>query len=546
MPAGMKLALAQIDPTVGDLSGNRDLILARYREAAGRGAELVLFPELAVTGYPPRDLLESAPFLRAAAETVAGLAAASGETALVVGFPEANPAASGRPCFNAAAFLARGKVVATYRKRLLPLYDVFDEERHFEPGTSVLPPVPWGGLRIGITICEDIWAHEPVFGRRIYKEDPLAEAARGADLVLNLSASPFEMGKTRARLDLVRSQARRAGAALAIANQAGGNDELVFDGTSALFSASGELLALAASFAEDLVLCDTAGPAVPFPAPRPDVADLHDALVLGLADYVRKSGFRTACLGLSGGIDSAVTAALAARALGPENVLGVLMPSRFTSRRSLDDAKALAANLGIRTETIPIEPVFKAFLETLAPVFRGAAPNVTEENLQARIRGTILMALSNKFGHMVLSTGNKSELSMGYCTLYGDLCGGLAVISDVPKTLVYALAAHMNEGSPVIPDGSLSREPTAELRFDQKDTDSLPPYDVLDPILKRYVEGALEGAPGGASRDLVADVARRVQAAEYKRRQAPPGLRVTSKAFGMGRRMPIAQKWREP
>lgn len=545
MSAGMKLALAQIDPTVGDFSGNRDLILARYREAARRGADLVLFPELAVAGYPPRDLLERPAFLREAAAVLAELAAASGETALVVGFPEANPGAAGRPCFNAAAFLARGKVVATYRKRLLPLYDVFDEERHFEPGTSAIPPVPWRGLRVGITICEDIWAHESVFGRRIYQEDPLSEAAKGADLVLNLSASPFELGKTRARLDLVRAQARRVGVPIAIANQVGGNDELVFDGTSALISGEGEIRALAASFTEDLVVCDTGAPPIASPPPRPDVEDLHDALVLGLADYVRKSGFRTACLGLSGGIDSAVTAAIAARALGPENVLGVLMPSRFTSRRSLDDAMALAANLRIRTETVPIEPVFRSFLETLAPVFRGAAQDVTEENLQARIRGTILMALSNKFGHMVLSTGNKSELSMGYCTLYGDLCGGLAVISDVPKTLVYALAAHLNEGSPAIPASTLSREPTAELRFDQKDADSLPPYEVLDPILKGYVEGKTEGTLG-AGREVAAEVVRRVQAAEYKRRQAPPGLRVTSKAFGMGRRMPIAQKWKEP
>ncbi len=548
----MKLALAQVNPVVGDLAGNRDRILARWRDAAERGADLVVFSELAVSGYPPRDLLEHPPFLSACTRVLGEIASATrGQAAaMVVGFPEANAAPSGRPCANAAAFIAGGEILATYRKRLLPVYDVFDEERHFEPGRAAVPPVAWRGTRVGITICEDIWSGETVFGRRIYDADPLAEAARGADLVVNLSASPFELGKIRARLDLVRAQARRAGVTLAIVNQVGGNDELVFDGTSAVFSASGVPLAVASSFGEDLVLCDVAGPPVPELPPRADAADLHDALVLGLGDYVRKCGFTKACLGLSGGIDSAVTAVLAARALGPENVLGVLMPSRFTSRQSVDDSLALAAALGIRTETVPIEPLFRGFLETLAPVFRGAPPDVTEENLQARIRGMILMALSNKFGHMVLSTGNKSELSMGYCTLYGDLCGGLAAISDVPKTMVYALAAHMNADLPVIPRAIIDREPTAELRFDQKDSDTLPPYGVLDPILKGYVEDRLPApriaATSGAPPPVVADVIRRVQASEYKRRQAPPGLRVTAKAFGMGRRMPIASRWKEP
>ncbi len=546
----MKLALAQINPTVGDLAGNAAKILARYRQAAALGADLVAFPELVLTGYPPRDLLENGSFIAAVEESVKKIVAATGTAALVVGFPEKNSGAEGRPLANAAAFAAEGQLLGTYRKRLLPVYDVFDEDRYFEPGRAALPPIAWRGRRVALTICEDMWAEAPVFGRRIYREDPVAEAARGADLVLNLSASPFEIDKIRSRLEIVKAHAVKLGIPVALVNQVGGNDELVFDGTSAVVDGAGRIAALARSFEEDLVICDTDAPTVPCAFPESDPAELATrALVLGLSDYVKKCGFSKVCLGLSGGVDSAVTAVLAARALGPANVLGVLMPSRFTVRQSVDDSLALAANLGIRTRTIPIEPVFARILETLAPVFRGAPFDVTEENLQARVRGALLMAISNKERYMVLSTGNKSELSMGYCTLYGDLCGGLAVISDIPKTLVYAVAAAMNREKTVIPPAILSRPPTAELRFDQKDTDSLPPYEVLDPILKASIEDRQEphqiAKQCGVPLALVLDVIRRVQAAEYKRRQAPPGLRVTTKAFGAGRRMPIASRWKE-
>ncbi|MBI3726270.1 NAD+ synthase [bacterium] len=549
----MKIALAQEDPTVGDLAGNVARFESTLERARGLGCDLVVGTELAVCGYPPRDLLERKGFVRDAWAALLRLAKATSRgPALIVGVPEENRNDEGRPLWNSAAVLEKGEVKATVRKRLLPTYDVFDEDRYFEPAPAQAP-VAIAGVPFGITVCEDMWCADPTFrGRRLYRNiDPVADAAkRGAKVLVNISASPFHRAKVTLRHELVRAHALAHGLPFLFANQVGGNDELVFDGSSFAFDSRGRLSARSRSFEEDLLVLEVdpaAGTVVgPSREEKPsEIEEVYRALVLGTRDYARKCGFQRALLGLSGGIDSALTAAIAADALGPANVLGVSMPSRFSSQGSKDDAHALARNLGIRYTTIPIEPMFEAFLASLAEPFVGRRPDVTEENVQARIRGTILMALSNKFADLLLTTGNKSEMATGYCTLYGDMAGGLAVISDVPKMLVYELSRFVNRAGERIPLASIEKPPSAELRPDQKDEDSLPPYRVLDQILDLYIEEMLEPeaiVARGFAPDVVSEVVRMVERNEYKRKQAPPGLKVTSKAFGVGRRYPIAKR----
>ncbi|MCP5521445.1 MAG: NAD+ synthase [Verrucomicrobiales bacterium] len=544
----MKIALAQINTTVGDFDGNRRLILEALQRGADAGANLVMTPELAVTGYPPRDLLNRPSFVARNLEILAELAAATGETALAVGYVGQNRTGPGRDATNSVALLHRGERVATREKSLLPSYDVFDEDRYFEPATTNAP-VEFGGVKLGLTICEDLWNDEGFWTDRRYRRNPAAElVAAGADLLLNLSASPWHLGKNRVRHAMLGTLARRSGIPLLYCNSVGGNDELVFDGASLAFDGSGGLIARGGAFVEDLLVVDTNATGIAEPLELEDEEKLYRALVLGLRDYLHKCGFKSAVLGLSGGIDSALTAALAVAALGSENVHGVALPSRYSSAGSLADAEALARNLGIRYDVIPIEPSFQAMKSGVAPLFGDRPEDLTEENIQARLRGVILMALSNKFGSLVLTTGNKSELAVGYCTLYGDMCGGLAVINDVPKTMVYRLARWINRERELIPESSITKPPSAELRPDQKDQDSLPPYEVLDSILDAYVvecRPVAEILAAGFDPEHVQRVVRLIDLSEYKRRQAAPGLKVTSKAFGVGRRIPIAQRWRE-
>ena len=477
----MRIALAQINTTVGDLAGNEAKIMEGARRAQAEKADVVLFPELTTTGYPPRDLLLKPDFIVKNLAVLHRLAAASAETALVVGFVGENRHRPGRDVTTAAALLHGGKIAATRVKTLLPTYDVFDEDRYFEPARENLP-VTIGSSACGLTICEDIWNDENFWSQRRYPADPVANlVSAGVGCVLNISASPWHVGKEKLRYDMLASLAVKARRPVAFCNLVGGNDELLFDGGSMLFNANGQLIARAKSFAEDFVVADVE---TGQPAPRPDASDeenVHDALVLGLRDYFQKCGFKSAVLGLSGGIDSAVVACLAVAALGPEHVHGIALPSQFSSQGSLDDAQLLAKHLGIRHDVIPIQPPFEAVRRQMEAVFRGRAEDTTEENIQARLRGVILMALSNKFGSLLLTTGNKSELAVGYCTLYGDMCGGLAVISDVPKTMVYRLAHWINRASEIIPQSSLTKAPSAELRLNQTDQDSLPPYDGSNP-----------------------------------------------------------------
>ncbi len=547
----MKIALAQIDTTVGDLSGNARLVKEAAAAARRLGARLVVFPELTLTGYPPRDLLDRAGFVDANLAELERLAPAIDGIAALLGFVDRNPG-GGRRWFNSAALIDGGRVVSTHRKTLLPTYDVFDEDRHFEPASERALAVV-DGTKIGVTICEDIWTDDLAAPRPgFYRTDPIAELkARGAEIIVNVSASPWHIGKDSFRVDVARRAAARAGLPLFLCNLVGGNDELVFDGTSVVASPDGMAVAIAKTFEEDLVVADTA--ALPAPvesAPRSEAAAVRDALVLGLRDYARKCGFSTAVVGLSGGVDSSLVAALAAAALGPENVLGIAMPSPYNAPSSLEDARELAENLGIRFSVVPITPPFQTMVSSLREPFAGLAEDAAEENVQARLRGTILMAHSNKFDSLLLSTGNKSELAVGYCTLYGDMAGGLAVISDVPKMLVYDVAAEVNRraGRDVIPRRVFEKAPSAELRPGQKDTDSLPPYPVLDRLLRAAIEDNLGVGEivrrGIADEPTARDVVARLFASEYKRRQAAPGIKVTSKAFGSGRRMPIAQRWR--
>jgi NAD+ synthetase len=538
--------LAQINTTVGDFTGNSDKILRAYRELVKAGADFVLTPELAVCGYPPMDLVFRSGFIAAAERHVNALAVDTGNVPLIVGTVEPNSSKHGRPCHNSAVVLQNGRRIATAHKSLLPTYDVFDEGRYFEPAAHV-SAVEIAGKKTGITICEDLWTAE-YLPRDYYGRSPLDELARaGIGLLLNLSASPFEVGKPARRRVMLGGIARKLGVPLVYANLVGGNDQLVFDGHSLAFAADGSLAAELAGFREDIALVKIPPSSPVSAAADDDVADVHEALVLGLRDYLGKCGFKQVVIGLSGGIDSAVTAALAVDALGQENVLGVTMPGPFSSQGSIDDSLALARHLGIECHTVPIGGGFEAMEKQLSGVFRGQKPDITEENLQARLRGMSLMALSNKFNRMVISTGNKSELAVGYCTIYGDMAGGMALISDVPKTMVYALARHINRRGEIIPRNTIEKAPSAELRPNQTDQDTLPPYDILDEILRLYVEEQLtteEIAAEGFDADTVRWVANKVDTNEYKRQQAAPGIKVTSKAFGIGRRVPIAQKFR--
>jgi NAD+ synthase (glutamine-hydrolysing) len=551
----MRLGLAQINTTVGDLAGNRRRILDAYAQLVARGAELVVFPELSTCGYPPRDLLFKRQFVPDVEISMKVIAAAIGEAPALVGTVEANTGGTGRSFFNSAAFCHRGKVASVARKCLLPTYDVFDEDRYFEPAARPTVIVH-NGTRIGVTICEDIWTHPMIGTSRLYNGlEPVKQlAAQKCDLMVNLSASPWDHGKSGVRQTLVTDAARSLGCPVAYVNAVGGNDELIFDGRSLVSDASGRVTTGMAAFAEDLLVADT-GSAAAALAPtyeQPEMADILSALTLGLRDYAHKVGFRTALVALSGGIDSAVVGAIAAAAFGPQNVIGVSLPSEISSGHSREDARRLAENLGIRLETMGISDVVASCEAALAPVFAGRPRDVTEENIQARVRGVLMMALSNKFGALLLTTGNKSEMAVGYCTLYGDMCGGLAVISDVFKTQVYALANWINADArrsghtPPIPQSSIDKLPSAELRPNQTDQDSLPPYDVLDAVLKGYVEEGLSRrdlVAQGFPEAIVGDVVRKVDLNEYKRKQAAPGLKITPLAFGVGRRIPIVQKY---
>ena len=543
----MKIAVAQIDTTVGDFARNSEKILELGRRAESDGARLVLFPELAVCGYPPKDLVERRSFVRESERAAGRLARESRGAVWLFGTVLRNRARAGREVFNAAIAARGGRVVGTYHKRLLPTYDVFDEGRYIEPGRRPLV-LRVAGRRVGVTICEDIWNDKTFWKRPLYPTDPVAEMRPlRLDLHANISASPWTLGKDRLRERMMRQIARTTGVPLVSCNLVGGNDGLVFDGASSAFDANGRLAARGRAFEEDYWTIELPGGDASRQTASSDVVRLRRALSLALADYAGKCGFTSVVLGLSGGIDSAVTAALAVEALGAERVVGVAMPGPYSSEGSLRDARELARRLRIRILEIPIGPVFEAYRETLAPSLAGGCAGV-EENLQARVRGAILMALSNRFGYLVLSTGNKSEIAMGYCTLYGDMAGGYALLSDVPKTLVYGLAAEINRGGEVIPFESIDKPPSAELAPGQKDTDSLPPYEVLDPIIEGIVDHFLP-ADAAARRarvpvSLARDVARRIDRNEYKRRQMPPGPKVTARAFGEGRRYPIAQKFR--
>ena len=545
----MKIALLQINPTVGDLAGNARLIAEAAREAGARGADLAITPELALVGYLPRDFLLSAGFVRRSWDHLQKLAAdLAGSTPTLIGLPEPNPSDEGRPLFNTAGLVRDGRIDLRFRKALLPTYDVFDEDRYFEPfhGAQVLEI---GGRRLGVSICEDVWNDRDFWKRRRYHHDPIEELVRaGATAIINLSASPFTAGKHVRREEMLGGMARKYRVPIAYVNQFGGNDDLVFDGRSCAFNGRGDPIARGRSFDADVVICDLDNGGVI--SPPSDViveSEIWRALVLGTRDYARKCGFDSVVIGLSGGVDSALTAAIAADAVGADRVLGVLMPSPYSSRGSIDDSLALAKNLGIRTLTLPIDEAMRTMDRALAEAFAGADKDVTEENIQARIRGNLLMALSNKRGALLLTTGNKSELAVGYCTLYGDMSGGLGVIADVPKTMVYRVARWRNEtaGRDVIPEPILTKAPSAELRPNQTDQDSLPPYDILDDILQRHIERhepAEEIIAAGFDRATVERVLKLVRRAEFKRKQAAPGLKVTDRAFGTGWRMPIAAR----
>ncbi len=545
----MKIAVCQINTTVGDFDGNAAKVLSYLKKAKDSGCELALFPELTLTGYPPRDLLDRPTFFEEAQRTLLKVAQGAQGILAVVGTILENKE-PGNPLFNAAVAVKDGQILYTYKKALLPNYDVFDEARYFAPSNKPEPLLEYGGLKIGVTICEDIWKVEGVFTERLYHYDPVQELAKHKpDVILNLSASPFHVAKLSVRQKLLKSATMKTKAPVIYCDLVGGNDELIFDGYSMVMDASGELLQLARGFEEDFLIFDTKHPVAKDPPSKiSDIETIHQALILGTHDYVRKCGFEKVLIGLSGGIDSALVAVIATQALGKENVMGVTMPSPFSSKASIEDSRQLAKTLGIEFKEIPISPLFEEALKDLKPIFEGKPQDTTEENMQARLRGLVLMALSNKFHRLVLSTGNKSEIAVGYCTLYGDMCGGLAVISDVPKVMVYQLAKHINREKEIIPKATLTKPPSAELRPDQKDQDSLPPYETLDAILRLYVE---ENQPpdkivkAGFEAAVVKDIVKKINQNEYKRRQMAPGLKVTGKAFGMGRRIPIAQKFNE-
>jgi NAD+ synthase (glutamine-hydrolysing) len=556
----VKIALAQINPTVGDFAGNTKKILEYAAHGKELGAHLVVFPELSVCGYPPADFLEKSAFIARAGEAIDEIAAWTAEVgrpAILCGtvMPAVSPV--GKQVRNVAALLAGGRINFVQQKMLLPFYDVFDEQRYFEPAADQML-VSVDEEPLAITICEDAWNDKGFWPRQMYPVDPIErlmgqwetqpkELAGRQRIILNISASPYWQGKPEVRQSMLAALATQHGAFVAMVNQVGGNDSLVFDGSSLVIRPDGEVVARAASFAEDLVVFDTQDqPAVGVDAAMDEVAAMWHALVLGTRDYVRKCGFSKALVGLSGGIDSALVTAIAVEALGAENVVGVGMPSEYSSLGSIEDAKKLAKNLGVRFELLPIHDVFAQYQQVLKPLFEGTPFGLAEENLQSRIRGALLMALSNKFGALVLTTGNKSEMSTGYCTLYGDMVGALAVIGDVMKTRVYALSRYANREREVIPRETMEKAPSAELRPEQRDTDSLPPYDVLDPILEAYVERYCSAEQiaeeQGVEAGLVRSVIQLVERSEYKRQQAAPVLKVTRKSFGMGRRFPIAVK----
>jgi len=544
----VKIALAQINPTVGDFTGNVQKIVAACRQAAAQGARLAVFSELAICGYPPADFLEKPSFLARCASAVKELAEAIRDlpTAVLAGVALPAPPGAGKPAVNAAVLLDRGSLLLEQHKRLLPFYDVFDEQRYFLASRSQ-QVIELDGVRLAITICEDAWNDKNFWSRRLYSVDPMEELMRQNPAIhINLSSSPFWHSKRAIRREMLAAIARRDGVPVLMCNQVGGNDSLLFDGSSLALNPRGEVIAQAASFEEDLVVFDPFTSA-PVPAPEEDDTEAaYRALVLGTRDYVRKCGFLKALVALSGGIDSALVAAIAAEALGPENVSCIGMPSPYSSVGSIDDSRALAANLGVRFDLIGINALFHEYTTALAPLFTARKPDITEENIQSRIRGTLLMAMSNKFGALVLTTGNKSEMAVGYCTLYGDMVGALAVIGDLVKTRVYAVCRWINRQHEIIPAAILEKPPSAELRPDQKDTDSLPPYEILDPIIEAYVERyeTPECIAGkrGIPLELVQQVVHLVERSEYKRQQAAPVLKVTSKSFGMGRRFPIAVK----
>ncbi|HJT81199.1 MAG TPA: NAD+ synthase [Chthoniobacterales bacterium] len=548
----MKIGFAQINPTVGDLPGNFDKILQSYQRLITKGAELVLTPELALTGYPPQDLVFKSRFVTQTLDQLNQLHRRIGPVPLLVGYVDRNTG-RGQPFRNAAALLEKDKPIRRTFKSLLPTYDVFDEDRYFEPAEQI-EPFDINGVKVGVTICEDIWT-DRYLPHPLYDVEPVKKLVdQGAELIVNLSASPFGLTKPAVRLEMVGALARVFERPIFYCNAVGGDDQLVFDGNSIAVNAQGKLIAQLAGFKEDEAVIDSATKStVPF-RERPVAEDCFEALSLGLRDYLVKCGFKSAVLGLSGGIDSALVAVIAANALGPENVVGVAMPTQFSSAGSVTDARAVAENLGIKYLEIPITKTFETFKQQFSEIFRGLPEDVTEENMQPRLRAMTLMALSNKFGHLLLSTGNKSELAVGYCTIYGDMAGGLAVISDVPKTMVYEVARWINSdyakrigrSAEIIPSSTITKPPSAELKPNQVDQDTLPPYDVLDEILRLYVEencSASDIVGKGFDKKTVRWVARRVDLNEYKREQAAPGLKVTSRAFGLGRRMPIAQRY---
>lgn len=544
----MKIALAQVNQTVGDFQKNTENICSFLDRAKSRGAHLVVFPELAVTGYPPKDFLDIPAFIDENLKALHNIAHHVTDISAIVGFADKNKLPYGKLVYNAAAFIHNQKIVSVHHKSLLPTYDVFDEHRYFEPAHTI-SPVRFMNYILGISICEDIWNDEEFWTRPLYERDPIENLiSQRSNIVINISSSPFTVDKhEKIRSRMLMHDAVKYKVPFVYVNQVGGNDDLVFDGNSTVINAEGKLIAQAAMFKEDLIVVDTENPEVQVrPKIYTPIETVRKALIVGLQDYMTKCGFKKVVIGLSGGIDSAVTAALAVEALGNDNVIGVLMPSPFTSQESACDAVKLSVNLGISYKIIPIKDTFESYLNTLKSEFQGMPFDITEENLQARIRGNILMALSNKNGYLVLSTGNKSELAVGYCTLYGDMSGGLALISDVPKTMVYELARWINHEREIIPQNSIKRLPSAELRPNQLDMDTLPPYEILDGILKAYVEDAKspsEIIQMGFEKKIVLEIIRKVKRNEYKRRQAPPGIKVTSKAFGSGRRMPIAHKF---
>ena len=543
----MKIALGQINPTVGDFSGNTAKIIQFALQARSAGAALILFPELAVSGYPPYDLVERPSFVARSRAGIERIAAETQGIAVICGTVTQADADSGKKVMNSAALLREGRVDFIQSKMLLPTYDVFDEMRNFAPAKSQQLFSLFGD-QMALTICEDAWNDKRFWNRRLYGVDPVEELVRaGGNFVLNISASPFWLGKRELRHDMLAAIARNQKVPVVMVNQVGGNDSLVFDGSSLVIAPDGQVIAQGKSFVEDLIYFDSQKLSGDMhPQIAGEEASAYEALVLGTRDYVHKCGFERAIIGLSGGIDSALTAAIAVDALGAENLIGVGMPGPFSSQGSIDDARELARNLNIRFELLSIQDIYEATCKTLAPVFAGLPQGVTEENIQSRARGMMLMAMSNKFGALVLSTGNKSELAVGYCTLYGDMVGGLAVISDVPKTLVYRLSAYVNSRSKVIPQATIEKPPSAELRADQKDSDSLPPYDVLDAILEDFVEESHSAEEIARAHNFDLALVRRVicmvERSEYKRQQAAPGIKISAKAFGYGRRLPIAAR----